>query len=176
LTRVFEDYASLQDRLVGTGVIPPALAEQFAAGGFVGRASGCDTDARRRPGYPPYAALDLAVPVETDGDVAARIRIRLAELIESARLIRKCLAELPDGQIAVAPPSGSGMGVGVAESFRGAVWHWLTLEAGMITDVFIADASTLHWPLLEHTAATGIVADFPLINKSINASYSGVDL
>ena len=46
----------------------------------------------------------------------------------------------------------------------------------MISDVFIADASTLHWPLLEYAAATGIVADFPLINKSINASYSGVDL
>jgi Ni,Fe-hydrogenase III large subunit len=46
----------------------------------------------------------------------------------------------------------------------------------MIADVFVADASTLHWPLLEHAAAGGIVADFPLINKSINASYSGVDL
>ncbi len=48
--------------------------------------------------------------------------------------------------------------------------------SGSITDVFIADPSTLHWPLLEHAATTGILADFPLINKSINASYSGVDL
>jgi Ni,Fe-hydrogenase III large subunit len=176
LTRVFEDYASLQDRLVGTGTISAALAEQYAAGGFVGRASGRDTDARRNPGYPPYDQLDLAVPVETDGDVGARIRIRIAELTESIRLLRKCLAELPDGQIAAAPPAGSGMGCAVAESFRGPVWHWLTLDAGMITDIFIADASALHWPLLEHAAVTGIVADFPLINKSINASYSGVDL
>ncbi len=176
LTRVFEDYSSLQDRLVGTGVIPHALAERYAAGGFVGRASGRDTDARRHPGYPPYEALEVAVPVATDGDVAARIRIRLAELIESTRLIRGFIAEMPDGQIAAAPPSGSGMGLGVAESFRGPVWHWVTLEAGMITDIFIADASTLHWPLLEYAATTGIVADFPLVNKSINASYSGVDL
>jgi len=176
LTRIFEDYASLQDRLVGTGMIPVALAEQYAAGGFVGRASGRDTDARRSPGYPPYDQLELAVPVETDGDVGARIRIRIAELTESIRLLRRCLAEMPDGQIAAAPPAGSGMGCAVAESFRGPVWHWLTLDAGMITDIFIADASTLHWPLLEHAAMTGIVADFPLINKSINASYSGVDL
>ncbi len=176
LTRIFEDYASLQDRLVGTGIIPHALAEQYAAGGFVGRASGRANDARKSPGYAPYDALEVAVPIETDGDVAARIRIRLAELIESNRLIRQSLAQMPEGQIAAAPPSGSGMGLGVAESFRGPVWHWLTLEAGMITDIFIADASTLHWPLLEHAAATGIVADFPLVNKSINASYSGVDL
>jgi Ni,Fe-hydrogenase III large subunit len=174
LTRVFENYASLQDRLVGTGIISNALAERYA--GFVGRASGRATDARKHPGYPPYDQFALAVPVETDGDVGARIRIRIAELAESSRLIRKCLAELPDGQIATAPPAGTGMGWAVAESFRGPVWHWLSIDAGRITDVFIADPSTLHWPLLEQVAATGIVADFPLINRSINAAYSGVDL
>ena len=79
-------------------------------------------------------------------------------------------------ELALAPASGSGSALGVAESFRGPVWHWLAIDSGAITDVFIADASTLHWPLLEHAAATGILADFPLINKSINASYSGVDL
>jgi Ni,Fe-hydrogenase III large subunit len=176
LTRVFENYASLQDRLVGTGIISNALAERFGAGGFVGRASGRATDARKRPGYPPYDQFELAIPVETDGDVGARIRIRIAELLTSIRLIRKCLAELPEGQIATAPPSGTGMGWAVAESFRGPIWHWLRIDAGRITDIFIADPSTLHWPLLEQSAATGIVADFPLINRSINASYSGVDL
>ena len=176
LTRVFEDYASLQDRLVGTGVISNALAERFFAGGFVGRASGRAADSRSSPGYPPYDQFELTVPVETDGDVGARIRIRIAELQVSSRLIRKCLAELPDGQIATAPPTGSGMGWAVAESFRGPVWHWLSIDAGHITDIFIADPSTLHWPLLEQAATSGIVADFPLINRSINASYSGVDL
>lgn len=176
LTRVFEDYASLQDRVVGTGMIPPDLAARYNAGGFVGRASGRNSDARKQPGYAPYADLELQVPVETDGDVAARIRIRIAELIESMRLIRLLLADLPDSPIAVAPPSATGEGLGVAESFRGAVWHWMLLDSGMITDIFVADPSTLHWPLLEHAACTGIVADFPLINKSINASYSGVDL
>ena len=73
-------------------------------------------------------------------------------------------------------PLISGIGLGVAESFRGSAWHWLKIESGLITNAFIADPSTLHWPLLEHAAITGIVADFPLINKSINASYSGVDL
>ncbi len=86
------------------------------------------------------------------------------------------LANLPYTAIAVAPPAGSGSGLGVAESFRGPVWHWLSIEAGTITDVFIADASTLQWPLLEYAATTAILADFPLINKSINASYSWVDL
>jgi Ni,Fe-hydrogenase III large subunit len=176
LTRVFETYASLQDRLVGTGHISVALAERYAAGGVTGRASGRNTDARVSPGYAPYDAIGVNVPVETDGDVGARVRIRIAELIESTALIRMLLDALPDSPIAVAPQAGSGMGLGVAESFRGPAWHWMKIDSGLITDVFVADPSTLHWPLLEHAAATGIVADFPLINKSINASYSGVDL
>lgn len=176
LTRVFEDYASLQDRVVGTGIIAPALAAAYAAGGFTGRAAGQNHDARISPGYAPYEHFGLEVPVEQDGDVAARIRIRLAEVSESIRLIRDMLANLPDTVIAIAPPSGSGSGLGVAESFRGPVWHWLSIESGTIVDVFVADASTLQWPLVEFAAATGILADFPLINKSINASYSGVDL
>jgi Ni,Fe-hydrogenase III large subunit len=176
LTRVFADYASLQDRLVGAGHVSTHLAERYAAGGFVGRASGRRVDARIDPGYAPYNGYEVNVPVETDGDVGARVRVRLAELVESARLIRVFLTDMPGGEIAVASPAGSGIGLGVAESFRGPVWHYLKLESGMIADVFVADASTLHWPLLEHATATGIVADFPLINKSINASYSGVDL
>lgn len=174
LTRVFENYASLQDRLVGTGHISPQLASRYAVGGFTGRASGRITDSRS--GYPPYNELNLNIPTETDGDVAARVKIRLAEITESTRLIHACLGSLPDSQIAIAPPAGSGMGLGVAESFRGPVWHWVNINAGQLSDVFIADPSTLQWPLVEHAAATGIVADFPLINKSINASYSGVDL
>jgi Ni,Fe-hydrogenase III large subunit len=176
LTRVFEDYASLQDRLVGAGHISVALAERYATGGFVGRASGRRVDARVDPGYAPYNFYDVSVPVEFDGDVGARVRVRIAELIESARLLRMFLADLPAGAISVSVPAGSGIGLGVAESFRGPAWWFLKIEAGMIADVFVADASTLHWPLLEHAAATGIVADFPLVNKSINASYSGVDL
>lgn len=176
LTRVFEDYASLQDRVVGTGLVPPELAASYFAGGYVGRASGQNRDARVVPGYPPYGELGLAVPVEQDGDVAARIKIRLREIPESIRLIRVILEALPEGPVALAPDAASGMGLGVAESFRGPVWHWLKIDNGQIQDAFVADASTLHWPLLEHAATTAILADFPLINKSINGSYSGVDL
>ena len=176
LTRVFEDYTSLQDRLSGTGIIPPELAQAYGAGGVTGRASGRALDARLTPGYAPYADFSLTVPVEQDGDVGARLRIRLAELDESIRLTRDLLATLPETELSLAPASGTGSALGVAESFRGPVWHWLAIDAGAITDIFIADPSTLHWPLLEHAATTSILADFPLINKSINPSYSGVDL
>ncbi len=64
----------------------------------------------------------------------------------------------------------------MAESFRGDVWHWLRLDGGLIASAFAADPSWRQWPLLEIAALDSIVADFPLINKSFNCTYSGVDL
>ena len=176
LIRVFDDYSSLVDRMVGTGVVSPALVGAFAAGGFIGRASGRGFDVRRTPGYPPYDRLAFDVPVLEEGDVDARVRIRLAELGESFLLLRMLLADLPAGAVSLPLPQGSGEGIGLAEGFRGDIWHWLRLEAGQIAAVFMRDPSWLQWPLLEAAISGNIVADFPLCNKSFNCSYSGVDL
>ena len=176
LTLMYEDYASLADRMVSTGIIAPELAERFAAGGYVGRASGRGVDARRFPGYPPYDAFPTEVPVLATGDVDGRVRIRLTEIADSARLLRTLLDDLPDGAVSVTLPVGSGEGIGVAESFRGDAWHFVRLDGGLIAANFMRDPSWAHWPLLEAAVEDNIVADFPLCNKSVNGSYSGVDL
>src|SRR5258706_15030133 len=87
LVDLYENTASLKDRTVGTGVLSPALARQFAAGGYVGRASGRAFDARRAPGYPPYDRLQFEIPVVQAGDVNARVWIRIREVEQSLILI-----------------------------------------------------------------------------------------
>jgi Ni,Fe-hydrogenase III large subunit len=176
LARLPEDMASLADRLIGTGVVPQGLAQMYAAGGTVGRAAGRDFDARRWPGYAPYDTLGIAVPVLTEGDVDARIRLRLAEIDASLVLLDRLLARLPEGAIVVPLPSASGEGIGVAETFRGDAWHWLRLDHGVIAAAFVRDPSWAHWPLLEAAVRGTVIADFPLCNRSFNASYSGMDL
>ncbi len=47
LIELYDNTASLLDRTVTTGIVKPALARQFGAGGYVGRASGRNFDARR---------------------------------------------------------------------------------------------------------------------------------
>jgi Ni,Fe-hydrogenase III large subunit len=177
LERIYDSHASLQDRVVGTGIVAAALAARFAAGGPVGRAAGRGFDARRLPGYAPYDDLDFAVPVLPQGDVDARVRIRIAELGESLRLVRALLPALPPGDLAVPLPARGGEGVGLVEGFRGDCLHWLALDdGGLIRAAFPRDPSWLQWPLLEAAIENNIVADFPLCNKSFNCSYSGVDL
>jgi Ni,Fe-hydrogenase III large subunit len=176
LARIYDDYSSLADRMVGTGVVKPALAAGFAAGGFVGRASGRAFDVRRTPGYAPYDTLEFAVPVLAEGDVDARVRVRGLELAESIRLLRALLGGLPEGALSVALPMTSGEGLGWAEGFRGDIWHWLRLDGGQIASAFMRDPSWLQWPLLQAAIHGNIIADFPLCNKSFNCAYSGVDL
>lgn len=165
--------AALTDRLVGLGRV---AVGDLAPGGVTGRAAGRAGDARIVPGYPPYTYVVPAVPVLAAGDVDARARIRLAEIIESAALLRRLLATLPDGPFSVALPSISGEGLGVAESARGDVWYWLRLDGGMIAAAFAADPSWRLFPLAEQALADGGVGDADLILRSFDASVSGVDL
>ncbi|MGE5504750.1 MAG: nickel-dependent hydrogenase large subunit [Actinomycetota bacterium] len=174
---LYRDTPSLIDRTVGTGVVAGSLAHRFGAGGFVGRASGRPRDARRTPGYPPYDDLDLAVPIQPEGDVNARVEVRIAEVRESLRLLSRILNELPEGAITAPVPTRGGEGMGVAESFRGEVVVWVRIsEAGRIVRCHPHDPSWFQWPLLEAAIEGNIVADFPLCNKSFNCSYSGHDL
>jgi Ni,Fe-hydrogenase III large subunit len=176
LTALYDDTSSLVDRMQGTGTLSADLAGRFAAGGVVGRASGRGMDARRIPGYAPYDRLDVIRAQHDSGDVDARVRVRLAEITESIRLLRLLLTELPQSPLALPLPMASGEGIGWAEGFRGDIWHWLRLEGGLITAAFLCDPSWRQWPLLEAAILGNIVADFPLCNKSFNCSYSGVDL
>ena len=177
LLGVHESHASLHDRLVGTGMLTPDLAARFAAGGVVRRASARRFDARVSPGYAPYDMLVPVVATQAGGDVEARVRVGIEEVGTSIALVRRLLAALPEGETLVPLPSQAGEGAALVEGFRGECMHWMRLDqGGLIRAVFLRDPSWLHWPLLEAAVEGNIVADFPLINKSFNASYSGVDL
>ncbi|TAD89954.1 MAG: hydrogenase expression protein HypE [Alphaproteobacteria bacterium] len=178
--RTYRGLPSLLDRTLTTGRIAPALARCYAAGGVVGRASGQaiipGQDARTRPGVPPYDMLPV-VPVGRDaGDVDARVQVRLDEIEASLALIAAMIEHMPRGEVRVVLPDTSGEGLGWAEGFRGDCQWWVRLEHGKVAAVFGRDPSWFHWPLLEAAIDGNIIADFPLINKSINGSYSGVDL
>ncbi len=176
LVDLYDDTASLQDRTVGTGIVGRDLVERFGAGGFVGRASGRPFDARTAFAYPPYDVLAFEVPVRDEGDVNARVWVRIDEVRQSLRLIEQILAGLPPGAIAAPLLAGDGEGLALVEGFRGDVLVWARLEGGKVGGVCLRDPSWFQWPLLEAAVEGNIVADFPLCNKSFNCSYAGVDL
>ena len=177
LIHTYDEKASLQDRTVSTGRVVTELVRRFGAGGHVGRASGRAHDARRSPGYAPYGELEFDVPVFIDGDVNARVWVRIREVEASLGLIAQILDRLPEGPVHAAVPAAAGQGMALVESFRGEIMTWVALrEDGIVTRCHPRDPSWFQWPLLEAAIEGNIVADFPLCNKSFNCSYSGHDL
>ncbi len=181
LVNLYDNTASLLDRTVTTGIVKPELARRFGAGGHVGRAAGRAFDSRRAlGGYPPYDSLRFEVPVLEEGDVNARVWIRIREIEQSLALVAQILDTLPDGPVRVplSPATGETReGMALAEAFRGDVFVWLRLDAeGRIARCHLRDPSWFQWPLLEAAIEDNIIADFPLCNKSFNCSYSGHDL
>ena len=181
LVELYDNTASLQDRTVGTGILSPALARQYACGGYVGRASGRSFDARRAPGYAPYDLLRFEIPVLEDGDVNARVWVRIREVEQSVALIAQILEQLVAGPVAhpipALPARQPSAGIALVEGFRGDILVWVRIGTdGTIERCHLRDPSWFQWPLLEAAIEGNIVADFPLCNKSFNCSYSGHDL
>jgi Ni,Fe-hydrogenase III large subunit len=179
LVEIYDNTASLQDRTVTTGYLAPTLARAFGAGGFVGRGSGRAFDARAAVAYAPYDQLHFEVPVRDDGDVNARVWIRIREVEQSLRLVEQILERLPPGELHAKPSKAAGPreGVALVEGFRGDILVAIRIgEGGMIERCHLRDPSWFQWPLLEACIEGNIVADFPLCNKSFNCSYSGHDL
>ena len=179
LIEIYDNTASLQDRTVTTGYLRPELARTFGAGGYVGRASGRAFDARKALAYPPYDALNFEVRLREDGDVNARVWLRILEVDQSLSLIEQIIERLPAGKTR-SPLGKTGEvreGLALVEGFRGDVLAWLRIDAnGRIARCHLRDPSWFQWPLLEAVIKDNIVADFPLCNKSFNCSYSGHDL
>jgi Ni,Fe-hydrogenase III large subunit len=179
LIEIYDNTASLQDRTVTTGYLRPELARRFGAGGFVGRASGRAFDVRKVLAYAPYDELNFDVPVRDDGDVNARLWVRVHEIEQSLNLIEEIIERLPVGKFRIDCGTAGEVreGLALVEGFRGDVLAWVRIDTkGRIARCYLRDPSWFQWPLLEAVIEGNIVADFPLCNKSFNCSYSGHDV
>ncbi|MFN0159043.1 MAG: NADH dehydrogenase (quinone) subunit D [Bacteroidota bacterium] len=87
------------DRCENVGYVPK---EDVIAMGLTGpllRAAGVPRDLRRDNPYLVYSELDFDVITATESDVLARFYVRLAELKESAKILRQALQKMPEGPI-----------------------------------------------------------------------------
>lgn len=85
-----------KQRTVGIGVV---TAERAKALGFTGpmlRASGVAWDLRKTQPYAAYDKVDFDIPVGSAGDCYDRYLVRIAEMRESNKIIRQCVAWLRD--------------------------------------------------------------------------------
>jgi Ni,Fe-hydrogenase III large subunit/Ni,Fe-hydrogenase III component G len=169
---------STRDRLERTGYLSPEKALGLGIVGVGGRASGVDLDVRRDHPYAAYPHLTWQVPVYREGDVLHRMKVRTKEVVESIAIIRAVAENMPAGPHRV-PARTAAPGVcalSAVEGWRGEILYWIrTGENNRLERCKVKDPSLNNWPALVEAVAGNIIADFPVINKSFNLSYSGTD-
>ncbi|MBK7392537.1 MAG: NADH dehydrogenase (quinone) subunit D [Chloracidobacterium sp.] len=91
-------------RTKGVGIISKEDAIDWGLTGPSLRGSGVDLDLRKATPYSGYETYDFEVPVETDGDVWSRFKVRMHELTESYKIVRQALERLKPGPIKADAP------------------------------------------------------------------------
>jgi Ni,Fe-hydrogenase III large subunit/Ni,Fe-hydrogenase III component G len=179
IVEIATNNGSVLDRLHGTGSLPLQTAHEMQVVGIAARACGIPEDIRVDRPCAAYRALRPRLVTHPEGDVWARMMVRVDEAREAVRLIDAALARLPAGELAAPlPPLAEGRSAfGLVEGWRGPIWHWIVAgEHDSFRRVKIKDPSFANWPALNYAILDNIVPDFPLINKSFNLSYAGNDL
>lgn len=170
------DTPSVQNRFESTGILRREVARDLAVVGPAARASGIRLDVRRDHPYGRYREFTPDLPHYSQGDVMARARVRIDEAAVSAHLISETLNALPVGAIRKSfPHDGNAEGFSAVESPRGELLYWIRVRDGRLARCHIKSPSFQNWPALPMAMPGNIIADFPLINKSFNLSYSGCD-
>jgi NADH-quinone oxidoreductase subunit C/D len=86
-------------RTKNVAVISAEDAINFGLTGPVLRASGVAYDVRKLEPYGAYGKVEWEMPIGKNGDTYDRYWVRMEEMKQSCRIIRQCLAQMPDGPI-----------------------------------------------------------------------------
>lgn len=92
-------------RMVGVGKMSAENAINWGWTGPTLRGSGVPLDMRVYAPYYGYDQLEFDVPVGDRGDCYDRYQVRMAEILESCRIIEQCLNNIPSGAIDVEDPA-----------------------------------------------------------------------
>src|SRR5665647_2766054 len=83
--------AMFADRVEHTGIVMTVVAKDLNAVGPAARSTGWDFDVRRDFPYSVYGELEFEIPAYFDGDVNARMKIKLKECHESISIMLQAL-------------------------------------------------------------------------------------
>jgi NADH-quinone oxidoreductase subunit D len=90
-----------RQRTVGIGIITTEECLARSITGPILRSTGFAWDLRKAQPYLAYDEVDFDVVYGSNGDVFDRYRLRLAEILESIKIIRQCAERMPAGDYRV---------------------------------------------------------------------------
>lgn len=169
--------SSFLDRLEEVGIVPTETAVSYGLVGPIARASGVPRDIRRIRPYAAYDAVDFTIPVESEGDGYARLRVFFGEAEQSAAILRQVLSTLPVGDVRVGQIAWrDGVALSAVEAPSGAAFHWVRLNGdGTVARYRVTPPSFTNWHGFHIAAENFAFQDFPIILASFGLSNAECD-
>ncbi len=164
-------------RLKGVGYLPKEDARKIAVLGPTMRGSGIARDVRKDQPYFAYPELDFEIAVYDDGDNLARTLVRVDEVLESIKIVKQALNNLPKGPIrADFEPKPMKLGVGAVEAPRGEVVHMvITGRSSKLFRWRVRAPTYNNIPALKIMLKGVALADAPITIASIDPCFSCTD-
>jgi len=149
---LYEDAMSLvvdnrifKQRNVDIAVVSKEDAVKWGFSGPMLRGSGVPWDLRKSQPYDVYDRMEFDVPVGTNGDCYDRFMVRVEEVRQSARIMRQCINDMPEGPIAsldrkIVPPKRGEM----KQSMEALIHHFKLYTEGFHVpagEVYVATES-----------------------------------
>ncbi|MBL70521.1 MAG: NADH-quinone oxidoreductase subunit D [Rhodobiaceae bacterium] len=103
-----------KQRNVDIGIVSQEDVMNWGMSGVMARSAGLAWDLRRSQPYEAYSDMEFSVPVGKNGDCYDRYVMRMDEMRESVKIIRQCIANIPDGPVSsqdgkIVPPKRAEM-------------------------------------------------------------------
>ena len=173
LVKAVMDDPVIKARTKGIGILKKQDAIDIGVVGPVARASGIINDVRKDFPYAAYDRVQFERVVLPDGDVFSRMAVRLLEAIESTKIIRQCLKQMPKGPIdAEVREIGIGEGIGQHEAPRGEVIHYVRSNGSNYPERHkIRAPSFMNVPSFKKTVIGQSIADAALITAAVDPCY-----
>ncbi len=165
-------------RLSGVGMLLYDDAVNLGAVGPTARASGVDRDIRRDDPYAAYGELKFNVITDKHCDVYGRAVVRVLELMESYKIIRQVLADMPEGPITVKAPRKIPAGEALSryEAPRGEDVHYVKANGTDRPERVKVRAPTLaNVQVVAHMLKDRYLADMPIVIAAIDPCFSCTD-
>ncbi len=173
LVKVVSDDPVIHARTKGIGILSKQDAIEFSALGPTSRASGVARDVRKDAPYGAYDQVEWDMIVTENGDVFDKVVVRILEVLESIKIMKACLTNLPGGEIDAnitsIPP---GEGIGRAEAPRGEVFHYVRSDGTNRPVRHKVRAPTfMNLPTFKATVAGETISDATIILAAIDPCY-----
>jgi len=162
-------------RTKGIGILTQEDIYRYGALGPTARASGVAIDVRKDHPHAAYGLVEWNVITREEGDVFAKVVVRVLEMYESVKIIKQCLEKLKkvkgeiDVKVKEIPP---GEGIGHYEAPRGETLHYVRSDGtNRPVRYKIRAPSYMNVPTNETSVIGETISDATIILAAVDPCY-----